>query len=109
MDRIPLSETEGRMAEPVGRVEKGEEVVILRDGKPAARLVPVSGDTSPGEATHPRRLGLGRGQFWMADDVDETPEWLMDAFEGIGADEPFPEHVLRDIEAAKARQAKTRT
>lgn len=107
MDRIPLSETDGRMVELVGRVEEGEEIVILRDGKPAARLVPVSENTSLDEA-RPRRLGLAKGQFWVADDFDETPEWLIDAFEGIGADDPFPEHVLRGIEAAKARRAKTR-
>jgi plasmid stability protein len=28
---------------------------------------------------------------WIADDFDETPEWLMDAFEGIDSHLPWPE------------------
>ncbi len=112
MDRIPLSEADGHMAELIGRVENGEEIVIVRDGKPAARLVPII-DAKIGEAAttspRPRRLGLAKGQFRVADDFDETPEWLIDAFHGVDADGPFPDHVLRDIEAAKARKAKTRT
>ena len=30
----------------------------------------------------PRRLGLLEGQIWMAPDFDETPQELIDAFEG---------------------------
>ena len=39
MDRVPLSEADGHMAELIERVENGEEIVILRDGKPAVKLV----------------------------------------------------------------------
>lgn len=39
----------------------------------------------------PRQPGALKGKLWVADDFDETPGWLIDAFEGIGADEPWPE------------------
>jgi prevent-host-death family protein len=58
------------------QVENGEEVIIARAGKPVARLVPYA------ETPAPRRPGALRGQIEIADDFDETPGWLVDAFEG---------------------------
>jgi hypothetical protein len=39
----------------------------------------------------PRKPGGLKGKLWMADDFDETPEWLIDAFYGIGSNEPWPD------------------
>jgi prevent-host-death family protein len=107
MDRIPLSEADGHMAELIDRVENGEEIVILRDGKPAVKLVPIAEATSVSSTARPRLLGIARGKIQVAEDFDETPDWLIDAFHGIDADKPLPDTVLRDIEAAKARRAKS--
>ncbi|RJF81516.1 type II toxin-antitoxin system prevent-host-death family antitoxin [Azospirillum cavernae] len=107
MDRVPLSEADGHMAELVGRVENGEEIVILRDGKPAARLVPIGQAGGDVDAPRSRRLGLAKGKIWVADDFDETPDWMIDAFHGIDADQPFPEPEAHDVEAIKAHRAKT--
>ena len=38
--RIPVSEAKGQLSELVRRAEAGEEVVLTRHGKAAARLVP---------------------------------------------------------------------
>ena len=57
-------------------VEAGEDVVIARAGKPIARLVPAS------TRTRPRTPGAWRGQGWIADDSDDTPEELIAAFHG---------------------------
>ena len=57
-------------------VEAGEDVVIARAGKPIARLVPAT------TRTRPRTPGAGRGQGWIADDFDDTPEELIAAFRG---------------------------
>lgn len=38
----------------------------------------------------PRQPGALRGMFPMSDDIGETPEWLLDAFEGKDADLPWP-------------------
>jgi hypothetical protein len=39
----------------------------------------------------PRPFGALKGKLWVADDFDKTPDWLIDAFEGIGADKPWPD------------------
>jgi prevent-host-death family protein len=62
----------------VHRAHAGEEVVITLDGRPVARLMPVS-------ATKPeRKLGLLEGQdYWIADDFDTPlPGDMLDLFEG---------------------------
>src|SRR5436853_7488681 len=68
----------------LARVANGEEIVIAKDGTPIARLVGIHAESAP------RPLGLFAGQMWVAEDAFETPEWLIDAFEGIGSDKPFP-------------------
>jgi prevent-host-death family protein len=50
-------------------VEKGEEIVICRRGKPVARLVATT------EAVPPRRkFGAWKGRVWMAPDWKDIPE-----------------------------------
>jgi prevent-host-death family protein len=59
------------------RAAKGEEVVITRNGRPIARLVPVAALRAP------RKLGGLRGRIRIADDFDAPlPDELLDAFEG---------------------------
>ena len=110
-ENVPLQDVANHVEELVDRAANGEEIVITRDGKPAARLVPVTGKPMlesdrviAREPRRPVRLGLAKGKVRMAEDFDETPEWLIDAFHGIDADLPFPDHVLRDIERAEARK-----
>jgi len=62
----------------LARVSLGEEIVIARGGVPVAKLVPFAG-TVPA-----RTLGAFAGKIWMSDDALESPEWLLDAFEGVG-------------------------
>lgn len=38
----------------------------------------------------PRQPGALRGKIQMADDFDETPQWLIDAMEGKDSDKPWP-------------------
>jgi len=38
----------------------------------------------------PRQPGALRGKVGMSDDFDETPQWLIDAFEGKDSDLPWP-------------------
>lgn len=39
----------------------------------------------------PRQPGALRGMFTPADDIGETPQWLIDAFEGKDTHLPWPE------------------
>jgi prevent-host-death family protein len=59
------------------RAERGEEVVIMRNGRPVAKLVAV---TTP---TKPRRLGTLKGRVRVSKDFDAPlPDETIDAFEG---------------------------
>ena len=57
-------------------VEKGEEIVIARAGRPVARLVPVA-------AKSPRKPGGWAGQWVLADDWDSSvvSDQIADSFE----------------------------
>jgi len=61
----------------VDAAANGEEIIIARAGKPAARLVPLA-DPKP-----PIRIGLLEGKLRIADDFDAPlPDELLSAFEG---------------------------
>jgi prevent-host-death family protein len=61
----------------LARVEKGQEIVIARAGKPVAR--PVPNIPEPG----PPIFGADRGAFIVPDDFDSPlPDEILDAFEG---------------------------
>jgi len=63
-------------------VRTGEEMLVGRDGKPLARVVPVPSDedTEKGQDQCGRRLGRFSGQIEIADDFDEWPEEEARAF-----------------------------
>ena len=59
------------------RAARGEEVVITRNGKPIARLVPVE------RRRPPRKLGALRGKVRVAADFDAPlPKKVLALFEG---------------------------
>lgn len=68
----------------LARVTQGEEIVIAKGGVPVAKLVPYV-STAP-----ERTLGAFAGKIWISDDALESPEWLLDAFEGGGGELPPP-------------------
>lgn len=70
MTIINMFEAKSRLSKLVELVESGAEaeIVIARNGKPAARLVPVH-HRLPG-----RRIGLAEGQFSVPDDLDGQNE-----------------------------------
>jgi prevent-host-death family protein len=47
MTTIGAIEAKSRLSELLDRVARGEEIVITRDGKPAARLVPAGEESIP--------------------------------------------------------------
>jgi prevent-host-death family protein len=40
-DRVSIAEAKAKLAALVGRAEAGEEIILTRHGRPAARLVPI--------------------------------------------------------------------
>ncbi|MGH2363905.1 MAG: type II toxin-antitoxin system Phd/YefM family antitoxin [Chloroflexota bacterium] len=64
------------LSQLIERVERGEEIVIARGGRPVARLVPL-------EAQQERRMPGGwRGRVALAPDFDDLPEEIGAAFQG---------------------------
>lgn len=73
---VNMHEAKSNLSRLVERAASGEEIVIGRAGRPVARLVAY-------EPTRPPRVpGALRGRIAMAEDFDQSPAWLVDAFEG---------------------------
>ena len=73
---VNIHEAKTHLSRLIARVEEGEEIVISRAGKPAAKLVPIR------SVQLPRTPGRLRGQIVIHDDFDELPEDIMAAFRG---------------------------
>lgn len=71
-----MHEAKTNLSQLVERAEAGEDVVIQRNGKPVARLVPI--DEEPRSLASVR--GVWRGQVRMAGDFDDLPADIADAF-----------------------------
>ncbi len=70
-----MHEAKTTLSRLVERAGSGEEIVIARRGKPVARLVPVGGESSLAEVR-----GAWRGRVRLAEDFDELPQDIADAF-----------------------------
>ncbi|MDP9387120.1 MAG: type II toxin-antitoxin system Phd/YefM family antitoxin [Actinomycetota bacterium] len=73
---VNIHEAKTHLSRLVERAAAGEEIIIGKAGRPVARLVPYTGDRAP------RSPGRWAGRVRMAPDFDETPDWLLDDFEG---------------------------
>jgi antitoxin (DNA-binding transcriptional repressor) of toxin-antitoxin stability system len=69
-----IDEAQSQLVQLIGLAERGEEIVIAREGKPVARLVAYR------EAVGPRQGGQWRGQVRMAPDFDQLPPQLAEVF-----------------------------
>jgi prevent-host-death family protein len=75
MAQVGMHEAKTKLSQLVERAEAGEDIVIARNGKPVARLVPVARTNSFADLR-----GIWRGQVRMADDFDDLPDDIADAF-----------------------------
>lgn len=69
-----ISEAKAQLSALIEAVQAGEEVIIGKAGKPVARLVRYQG------ARAPRQPGALKGQIRIAEDFDELPPDLAEAF-----------------------------
>lgn len=75
-----ISEAKSSLSSLISQVEKGHKIIIGKAGKPVAMLVPYRPDTTP------RKLGgTWSGKVKMADDFDDLPPELAEAFYGKAA------------------------
>ena len=66
MQTVSLFDAKTHLSRLVDQIASGQEdeIVISRNGKPVARVLPI-----PADAT--RRIGIARGEFEVPDDIDQ--------------------------------------
>jgi len=74
-----VSRAKAELSALIEAVQKGDEVILTKAGKPVARLVAYRG------AARPRTPGSMAGQIWIAPDFDTLPEDMAETF---GMQEP---------------------
>jgi prevent-host-death family protein len=76
---INISAAKTNFSRLIDAAVAGEEIVILRSGKPVARLLPLKSAAAPSQ----RQLGMLAGRFSAPEDFDaELPEQTLRDFEG---------------------------
>ena len=70
---VNMHKAKTELSKLVVRATEGDEVVIMRNGEPVAKLVPIR---------KPRVGGEWRGKIWISPDFDDPlPDDILDAFE----------------------------
>jgi len=64
---VNIADAKARLSELVEKATHGQEIVIARDHRPVAKLVPIE------RTLERRRPGTAKGQVWIAPDFEETP------------------------------------
>lgn len=73
---VGVHEAKTHLSRLLQRVELGEEITIMRGGRPVARLVPAASGAR-------RQFGRDRGLFAVPEDFDAPlPESILREFEG---------------------------
>ncbi|MBW1720432.1 MAG: type II toxin-antitoxin system Phd/YefM family antitoxin [Deltaproteobacteria bacterium] len=69
-----ISQAKAQLSALIEKVLSGQEVIIGKAGKPVAKLVPYE------HSGKPRKPGALRGKIKIADDFDELPKDIAEAF-----------------------------
>jgi antitoxin (DNA-binding transcriptional repressor) of toxin-antitoxin stability system len=64
MSTVSIPEATTQLAELVELAERGEDTILLREGKPVARLTRLEA------VKRPIRYGALQGKIWIAEDFD---------------------------------------
>ena len=68
MQAVNMLQAKSSLSRLVEAIEQGQEreIIIARNGRPAARLVPIS------HVANVKRIGVAKGQFEVPDDIDTS-------------------------------------
>ncbi len=84
---LKVHDAKAHLSRLLERVERGEEIVIARAGKPVARLVPFGAHRQ-----RVRTFGTMRGEIHFASDYDQSDAEVAALFEAsAGGVRPLPE------------------
>jgi len=80
MESVNMLEAKSTLSRLVEAIEAGREseIIIARNGRPVARLVPI--DSTPVG----KRLGVAKGLFEVPDDIDAHNDEVAQLFQGRG-------------------------
>lgn len=76
MHTVNMHEAKTKLSSLVEEAVTGEEVIIAKSGSPLVRLVPVQRDVRP------RVPGRFKGLISLEEDFEQTPEEVINDFEG---------------------------
>ena len=78
MNAFNILDAKSNLSRLVAAVESGAEaeVIIARNGRPVARLVPVK------PVRTGKRIGVAKGKFVVPDNIDADEEAIADLFHG---------------------------
>ena len=76
MQTVNIHQAKTNLSQLIEETLKGKDVIIAKAGKPVAKLVAYK------EKLKPRKLGLWKGNVWIADDFDEEDEEINKLFYG---------------------------
>lgn len=76
--QVNMHEAKSQLSALAEKVWQGETVVIAKAGKPYLDILPHRGETVQ------RKPGRFKGEIKISDDFDQTPDDIIDAFEGNG-------------------------
>ena len=78
---VNMLQAKSSLSRLVQAIEQGQEreIVIARNGRPAAKLVPL--DVSPAK----KRIGIAKGKFTVPDDIDAHNAEVARLFMGTAA------------------------
>lgn len=68
MPKFNIAEAKTHFSELIQKAMLGEEIIIAKDNKAVAKLVPIN------VGRQPRVAGSAKGRIWFAPDFDDTPE-----------------------------------
>jgi prevent-host-death family protein len=69
-----ISEAKAELSSLIAMVQRGDEVILAKAGKPVAKIIPYSG------AAGKRVPGSMEGEIWIAPDFDQLPADMAEAF-----------------------------
>jgi len=72
--KVNMHEAKSQLSKLGKLAWEGEEIVIAKDGEPYLRLEPYRKPKTK------RQSGVLKGQIWIAQDFDETPQEVIDSF-----------------------------
>ena len=81
MRRVTISEAKRRLPQIVDAVERGEDVVVVRSGRPVVRLVPFAPSDTTRMPARRECFGVDTSGWRVPDDFDDPlPDDVVDAF-----------------------------